>query len=226
MIDERLSMTSVTLRVLDGADRGKVHAGLRTPITIGREEGNTIQLNDERVSRFHAKIQCDQDKLILTDLESTNGTKVNGEETQIRILRFGDVVSIGKTSLLYGSREEIAERLARISPDDVPSQLGSYLKAAKGGDSSPAAVRAEVQAALQALHPPPLPERLSPAQSAQVAEVLEYFHIRMRRLAKSASGLPGSEKIQLDARQWQELLDVQSRLAEYLRGIADPDPRP
>jgi hypothetical protein len=223
MIDERLSMTSVTLRVLDGADRGRVHAGLRTPITIGREEGNTIQLNDERVSRFHAKIQCDQDKLILTDLESTNGTKVNGEETQIRILRFGDVVSIGKTSLLYGSREEIAERLARISPEDVPSQLGSYLKAAQGGDSSPAAVRAEVQAALQALHPPPLPERLTPAQSAQVAEVLEYFHIRLRRLVKSASGSRGAEKIQLDLRQWQELLDVQSRLAEYLRRVADPE---
>jgi hypothetical protein len=216
-------MTSVTLRVLDGADRGRVYAGLRTPITLGREEGNTIQLNDERVSRFHAKIQCDQDKLILTDLESTNGTKVNGEETQIRILRFGDVVSIGKSSLLYGSREEIAERLSHISPEDAPSHLGSYLKSAKAGDSSPAAVRAEVQAALQSLYPPRLPERLSPAQAAQLAEVLEYFHVRVRRLAKSASASRGSEKILLDARQWQELLDVQSRLAEYLRKVAEPD---
>ncbi|MFN9593039.1 MAG: FHA domain-containing protein, partial [Pirellulaceae bacterium] len=67
-------MVSLTLRVIQGADRGKIYADLKPPITIGREEGNTIQLNDERVSRFHAKIQEDNNVLVLTDLESTNGT--------------------------------------------------------------------------------------------------------------------------------------------------------
>jgi hypothetical protein len=50
-------MADVTLRVLDGADRGRVYENLPTPVTIGREEGNTVQLNDERISRFHIKIQ-------------------------------------------------------------------------------------------------------------------------------------------------------------------------
>src|SRR3990172_9283239 len=99
-------MADVTLRVLDGADRGRVFERLPTPVTIGREEGNSIQLNDERVSRFHVKIQDDQDKLILTDLESTNGTKVNGEEIRLRILRFGDLISIGRSLLLFGSEEQ------------------------------------------------------------------------------------------------------------------------
>ena len=67
-------MAHITLRVLDGADRGRVYDQMTVPITIGREEGNNIQLNDERVSRFHLKIQEDQGKLVLTDLESTNGT--------------------------------------------------------------------------------------------------------------------------------------------------------
>ncbi len=71
-------MTDITLRVLDGADRGKVFDNLRAPVTIGREEGNSIQLNDDRVSRFHVKLQEDHDRLVLTDLESTNGTNVNG----------------------------------------------------------------------------------------------------------------------------------------------------
>ena len=71
-------MTGITIRVLDGADRGRVFANLSPPITIGREEGNTIQLNDERVSRFHVKIQEDHNRLVITDLESTNGSKVNG----------------------------------------------------------------------------------------------------------------------------------------------------
>ena len=80
-------MNSITLRVLDGADRGRVFETSQIPITIGREEGNSIQLNDERVSRFHVKIQLDHDNLVLTDLESTNGTRVNNEEIQLRILR-------------------------------------------------------------------------------------------------------------------------------------------
>ena len=61
-------MALITLQVLDGADRGRTYEEISTPVTIGREEGNTIQLNDERVSRFHLKIQEDQDKLVLTDL--------------------------------------------------------------------------------------------------------------------------------------------------------------
>ena len=71
-------MSRVTLRVLDGADRGRTYPNLEPPITIGREEGNTIQLNDERVSRYHAKIQMDHEQVVLTDLESTNGTRANG----------------------------------------------------------------------------------------------------------------------------------------------------
>ena len=72
-------MAMVTLRVLDGADRGRIFADVPTPFTVGREEGNPIQLNDDRVSRFHLKIQEDQDQVVLTDLQSTNGTKINGE---------------------------------------------------------------------------------------------------------------------------------------------------
>ena len=88
-------MTRITLRVLDGADRGQVYDHLQTPITIGREEGNSVQLNDERISRFHLKIQEDQDKLVLTDLESTNGTRVNGRTVSHHRLRPGDRITIG-----------------------------------------------------------------------------------------------------------------------------------
>ena len=78
-------MVLITLRIIDGSDRGRVFADVPTPLTIGREEGNHIQLNDERISRFHLKIQEDQHKIVLTDLQSTNGTKVNGESVQLWI---------------------------------------------------------------------------------------------------------------------------------------------
>src|SRR6185436_11150611 len=104
--------------VLDGADRGRVFTDLVPPVTIGREEGNSIQLNDERVSRYHIKIQEDHEKLVLTDLESTNGTKVNGEDIQLRILRFGDMITIGRSVLLFGSRDQIAHRLSELRRKD------------------------------------------------------------------------------------------------------------
>src|SRR5271163_2538952 len=100
-------MTKVTFQVLDGIDKGRIFRDLPLPVTIGREEGNLLRLNDERVSRFHAKVQQDNGDIILTDLESTNGTRVNGNPVQIRRLRPGDQIGLGRSTLLFGNMEEI-----------------------------------------------------------------------------------------------------------------------
>src|SRR5947209_12820803 len=105
-------MPTVTFKVLEGIDKGRVFRDLATPVTIGREEGNLLRLNDERVSRYHAKVQHDNGEIILTDLESTNGTRVNGNVVQIRRLRPGDRITVGRSLLLYGSEAEIAARNA------------------------------------------------------------------------------------------------------------------
>src|SRR5882672_4738761 len=110
-------MANVTFQILEGVDKGRVFRELPTPVTIGREEGNVLRLNDERVSRFHAKVQLDAEDFIITDLESTNGTRVNGTVVQIRRLRFGDRVSIGRSLLLFGSNEEIARRIATLDAE-------------------------------------------------------------------------------------------------------------
>src|SRR5947208_6417900 len=107
-------MATVTFQVLEGVDKGRIFRDLPVPVTIGREEGNLLRLNDERVSRFHAKVQQDNGDIILTDLESTNGTRVNGNVVQIRRLRPGDRIHLGRSLLLFGSNEEIAARMATI----------------------------------------------------------------------------------------------------------------
>lgn len=219
-------MSQITLRVLDGADRGRIYDGLDAPVTIGREEGNTIQLNDERVSRFHVKIQEDNQKLVLTDLDSTNGTKVNGESTSLRNLRVGDTIMVGRSVLLCGSRDEIAARLADLRDGNGTLGQGEMHLAANASaldfelnwsDDT------DLQATLHTLAPPPLPERLSPGQAAQLVELLEYLHIRLRNLLKSANVEPDGERVQIDCAQWQTLLDLQSRLAEYARRVVDPN---
>ncbi len=212
-------MNSITLRVLEGADRGKVFHNDAVPITIGREEGNSIQLNDERISRFHIKIQLDHDDLVLTDLESTNGTKVNGEEIQLRILRHGDMISIGRSTLLFGSREEINQRLEKLNPD-VNSQPGT--------GSVDLAIQRKIQEdpnyqlTLLDLDPPRLPDRMSPGQAAQMSEILEYLHMHMRRFIGEVEIAPRAESVSISNQQWQQIIDLQSRIAEYLRNIGQP----
>jgi pSer/pThr/pTyr-binding forkhead associated (FHA) protein len=218
---------SLTLRVLDGADRGRIYNDLELPITIGREEGNEIQLNDERISRFHVKLQLDHEQVVLTDLESTNGTKVNGEEVQIRILRYGDLISVGRSVLLFGSRDQIADRLQQQRTGDTGSESG-------GNTDESLASRAdlgfelnydddrEIQAALHVLDPPEMPSRLSPGQAAQLAEVMEFVHARLRSLMNSSTKID-TDTMGLSFRKWQSLLDLQSRVSEYIRRIGEPE---
>jgi pSer/pThr/pTyr-binding forkhead associated (FHA) protein len=220
-------MTGITIRVLDGADRGRVFQNLSPPITIGREEGNTIQLNDERVSRYHVKIQEDHDRLVITDLESTNGSKVNNEDVQLRILRFGDMIQLGRSVLLVGSREQIAQRLSRLRSEDGdgaadPEQLDKASQISSLDFELNWSEDADLQATIHALEPPELPERLTPGQAAQLAELLEFLHLRLRNLIGSARADSKSNKVSLELRQWQSLVDLQSRLAEYLREVGEP----
>jgi pSer/pThr/pTyr-binding forkhead associated (FHA) protein len=223
-------MALVTLRVLDGADRGRVFEDLPTPITIGREEGNTVQLNDERISRFHVKIQEDQEKLVLTDLQSTNGTKVNGENVQLWILRHGDVITMGRTVLLFGSREEIALRLASLRGVDLSK--GTVLNVDEVSESSPQISLEfelhwgddpDARTTLHTLVPPELPSGLSAGQTAQLSELLQYVHLRIRSLIQTVRSKPKSDQVLLEQRQWQNLLDLHDRVAGYLRAVGEPE---
>jgi hypothetical protein len=223
-------MADVTLRILDGADRGRVFERLPTPVTIGREEGNVVQLNDERISRFHIKIQEDQGKLVLTDLESTNGTRVNGEDVQLRILQFGDVIAVGRSILLYGTKDQIVGRLDELRENGL-GLTGDLDQAKISRHLDPDAMDFELRwGASDSLHStlhlpaaPELPAGLSPGQAAQLSEIFEFLHIQSRQLMHSVTLPEGASDVKLDVAQWQTFLDLQSQLAEYLRKIGEPN---
>jgi len=220
-------MSHITLRVLHGHDRGRVFERLPTPVTIGREEGNSIQLNDERISRYHLKLQSDNGKIVATDLESTNGTRINGEEISVRIVRDGDMISLGRSLLLVGSHSDIDRRIAAIAASRSESagghaqQLRERMARIAQHDSDSDVVEdvAEVRSPLLPGGPPPLPDRLSPAQSAELVELLEYIQGVLRAAAEAAVLRPGGEAVEIDFVEWQALLDMQARLAELLRQI-------
>ena len=56
-----------------------------------------------------------------------------------------------------------------------------------------------------------------------MAELLLYFHLRLRGLLESVGVVPRSETVTLEQRQWQNLLDLQGRIAGYLRAIGEPE---
>jgi pSer/pThr/pTyr-binding forkhead associated (FHA) protein len=234
---------SVTFQVVEGVDKGRVFRDLPVPLTIGREEGNILRLNDERVSRFHAKVQLDGNDLILTDLESTNGTRVNGHVVQIRRLRIGDRISLGRSLLLFGSEAEINDRLATMRSGATPLKGSSSVS----DDSGPPTVQAEgatsqfgancdfdlnikdqitvtegdLYAGKKPL--PPLPKKLTPAQAARLAEILDFLHHHLTQATENILGNEEGSQVTLGYCDWQGVLAVQNLLARYLRAIAEPD---
>ena len=64
---------------------------------------------------------------------------------------------------------------------------------------------------------------MSPAQAAQLAELMDYIHIRIRHLLVSVEVNERTESVNLEMREWQNLLDLQARLAVLLRSIGEPE---
>jgi pSer/pThr/pTyr-binding forkhead associated (FHA) protein len=91
-------------------------------MTIGRKEDNDIHIENLAVSGHHAKILTIFDDSFLEDLDSTNGTYVNGRPITKHPLKNGDVIVIGKHELRYvnesiSSSDDDKTVLIRRQPD-------------------------------------------------------------------------------------------------------------
>lgn len=82
----------------------------RERITVGRRPSNQIQIEDLAISAEHARITTILGDVFLEDLDSTNGTSVNGKPVTKRVLVDGDVVEIGKYRLKFVSASDDAAR--------------------------------------------------------------------------------------------------------------------
>ena len=218
----RPAMPAITIQVLEGLERGRIYHDLIAPVSIGREDENSIRLNDERVSRFHAKLQEDAGRIILTDLDSTNGTRVNGRPVQMRVLKPGDQVTIGRCLLLFGSPEEIVARAEQGRPEPLPSSDDF----AVGDEVAEPDGSFRLSGRLPEL-PPELPGDLSPGQRAQLADLLGHVHDEIRRILLASEEAPtpgtGLTDMRVPGNSWQRLLRLEMDLAMALRAVVDPD---
>jgi len=82
---------------------------------IGRDPRSQIWLDDESVSRRHARISVEQDVASIEDLDSTNGTLLNREPVDSpAVLRDGDVVDVGSLQLTFRTLSDTSARTRRL----------------------------------------------------------------------------------------------------------------
>lgn len=103
--------TSHPLLTFTDADGQEHTVGLGWNCTIGRAEGNTITLNDQRASKRHVEIKYADGTYRLIDLGAANGTMVNGSYIDQHTLRHADRILIGRTTLLFQSPQVLSEPL-------------------------------------------------------------------------------------------------------------------
>lgn len=75
-------------------------------ISIGRDAGNEIAVQDARISRRHARLERDGAAWAIVDLGSANGTLVNGVAVERMVLQPGDLIRLGETVLRYETAQE------------------------------------------------------------------------------------------------------------------------
>ena len=115
--------------------------------TIGRREDNSIQIDNLAVSGKHARIIKIGSKAILEDLKSTNGTLINDQVVTKHVLQNGDVIQIGKHSLVFVNLDQ-APAPAPEAPeaeDDMdktmilsPQARANMMAGSKGTETAPA----------------------------------------------------------------------------------------
>jgi pSer/pThr/pTyr-binding forkhead associated (FHA) protein len=88
--------------VINGVAAGRVLTlGMGRTLTIGRAPTNDLELVDPAISGEHCRVKPEDGGYVLYDVESTNGTMVNGVPVDRHVLKPGDVISLGQVGISF-----------------------------------------------------------------------------------------------------------------------------
>ena len=94
-------MTPARLKIEQQTRSGRTHEIESEETLIGRGLTAEVQLADRGASREHAMITWEGDHYALEDLQTTNGTRLNGKKIRQAALTTGDVIEIGHSRLVF-----------------------------------------------------------------------------------------------------------------------------
>jgi len=182
------------LIIEDDEGRKTVVPLVREEITIGRQDGNTIKLSERNVSRRHARLKKDNGSLLIEDLGSYNGVRVNGERiagpTRVKE---GDLIEIGDYDLGVQGRIEFPTTPPPAQPKIGRTTIPPGAMAQRPAPITPVGTVPAAAIAEPAAPPPSVPASAAmPAASAGGATAI----IRVSDILKAAP--------QIDVRELQK----------------------
>ena len=112
--------------ILNGPQAGMTFELEGDRMVVGREEGQGLVLQDDRVSRCHIALERRGDGVAAIDMGSSNGTFINDKMAFEQELREGDVLTVGRTQIRYGEARSAVgfTGLEDATPQTVPAAAG------------------------------------------------------------------------------------------------------
>ena len=107
-------------------------------LSVGRDSTNAVRLADSLLSRRHCRVERDGNRLLLIDLESLNGTFVNGRPVREHALADGDRVTIGESCFIFldGEGEPPNAPSNPVTLSDRDMQAHSTVRLKDGGGAA------------------------------------------------------------------------------------------
>ena len=103
------------LAITQGPDKGRVIPIPSDAVVVGRDPACQIALSDAQVSRRHFRLSRSQERWTLFDLNSSNGTLLNGEQVRSQTIKNGDIVILGETMIGFHLGDDVGEQPQRLS---------------------------------------------------------------------------------------------------------------
>ena len=110
---------SATLVGIAGPLKGAILTLDSKELSIGRDKGNVLVIDEPAVSRQHCLVRAGEDSYRIRDLASRNGTYVNGMPVKERTLHNGDQIQVGYCAMLFVAQNETGPSAGRLAEDLV-----------------------------------------------------------------------------------------------------------
>lgn len=117
-VDSRSAAGDVSWRGVVEVE-GRRHPLVKSRTVIGRGSDADITIADAGTSRRHVEILWDGQRAMVRDMNSTNGTKLNGVKVTEAALTTGSVVTIGRTDIVFSVVPQAAPARPTMSADDA-----------------------------------------------------------------------------------------------------------
>jgi hypothetical protein len=204
-------------------------------VTLGRGASNSVQVTDDHASKHHAVIRRVSSRLKLIDLESKNGTKVNGEFRNQRWLEHGDAISIGAAVFTFDAAEAAGAKGAargvatRAAPGvAAPTVAGAVPRAAPAPRRS-ARTGARRERSRDEEEDGEEPQERVPKRTSNSAAIaimatvggLILFGLFFLILSKAGGGRSGNAFVLAEAKRMHAAGQTQ-RAYDYLKANSDP----